>query len=154
VYVKVLINLRLGFQKLTTTGEINTEEEDDKPCPVTAATANIAVASLAVLAGEDKLPTSLDLEGRMSSKRGAGGFGIGSERATPIYGGEILRAVTHRFSPFSASSRHLPSVSLRERNVLTFCRDEGGSLETADSSVPPVPGLDGALRTMLCNNTR
>jgi hypothetical protein len=40
------------------------------------------------------------------------------------------------FSPFSASSRHLPSVALQERGVVDLCGDKGGSLETADPSVP------------------
>jgi hypothetical protein len=41
------------LQKFTTTGVIDTEEKDDKPWPVTTATANVATASLADSAGED-----------------------------------------------------------------------------------------------------
>jgi hypothetical protein len=39
--------------KLTTIGVIDIEEKDDKPWPVTAATTNVATASLADRAGED-----------------------------------------------------------------------------------------------------
>jgi hypothetical protein len=65
-------------------------------------------------------------------------------RAAPIYGGEIWRELTEftrRFSPFRASSRRLPSVTLREHGIIAFCGDEGGSLETADPDVPLGPGL-------------
>jgi hypothetical protein len=51
VYVQVLIDLRLGFQKPTTTEGIDAEDEDDKPLPVAATTANVDAASLAELAG-------------------------------------------------------------------------------------------------------
>jgi hypothetical protein len=39
--------------------------------------------------------------------------------------------------PFRASSRHLPSVALRECGVVVFVGDEGASLEMDDSGVPP-----------------
>jgi hypothetical protein len=72
VYVQVLIDLRLGFQKPTTTEGIDAEDEDDKPLPVAAATANVDAASLAELAGEDGTAMSLHLKGWMSSKWGMG----------------------------------------------------------------------------------
>jgi hypothetical protein len=55
------------LQKLTTTGVIDADE-DDKPWPVTAATTNIAAASLADRAGEDEPAMSLDRDGWMWSK--------------------------------------------------------------------------------------
>jgi hypothetical protein len=41
------------------------------------------------------------------------------------------------FSPFRASSRHLPSVALLERDIVDLCGDEGGSLETVKPGIPP-----------------
>ena len=65
--------------KLTTTGVINAEEEDDKPRPVAAA------ASLADRAGEEEPAMSLDREGWMRSKWGEMGDLDLAVRAPPLY---------------------------------------------------------------------
>jgi hypothetical protein len=41
---------------------------------------------------------------------------------------------------FCASSRHLPSVALREHGVVVFGGDKGGLLKTTDSDVRPGAG--------------
>jgi hypothetical protein len=68
VYLQIITDLRLEFQKLTITVGIDAEEEDNKPLPVTAATTNVTYVNLADLVGEDKPAMLLDLEGWIYSK--------------------------------------------------------------------------------------
>jgi hypothetical protein len=56
--------------KLTTTGVIDAEEEDDKPRPIASATANVIAANLADCEGEKEMALSVDQERWMSSKWG------------------------------------------------------------------------------------
>jgi hypothetical protein len=104
---------------VTTTKVIDAEEEDDHPRLVAVATAAV---SLTDRAGDEESAISIDRERVDELEMGENGvFGFGSDRAAPIYCGEIWSTVTE-FPPRFYRSAPARAISRRGSTGTQRCR--------------------------------